>query len=250
MKIERIIKKKSNIYEIILSDKTSLSFYDETIFRFNLLITKKINKDDLEKINHFNLQVEAYYKALSYIKKKLRTRMELYKKLEELKYDENIIKNVLEKLEKQKYLNDELYIKSYINDQVNLTLKGPIKIKKELNNLGFSNVDSYFEIIDEEVWKNKVKKIIDKNIKSNKKYSKNNLIIKIKSNLIQNGYNIDNFSYLFTDLKIEDDEEIIKKLMEKAKIKYSKKYSGKELEYKIKQYMYSKGFNISIDKYL
>ncbi len=250
MKIERIIKKKSNIYEIILSDKTSLSFYDETIFRFNLLITKKINKDDLEKINHFNLQVEAYYKALSYIKKKLRTRMELYKKLEELKYDENIIKNVLEKLEKQKYLNDELYIKSYINDQVNLTLKGPIKIKKELNNLGFSNVDSYFEIIDEEVWKNKVKKIIDKNIKSNKKYSKNNLIIKIKSNLIQNGYNIDDFSYLFTDLKIEDDEEIIKKLMEKAKIKYSKKYSGKELEYKIKQYMYSKGFNISIDKYL
>lgn len=250
MKIERIIKKKSNIYEIILSDKTSLSFYDETIFRFNLLITKKINKDDLEKINHFNLQVEAYYKALSYIKKKLRTRMELYKKLEELKYDENIIKSVLEKLEKQKYLNDELYIKSYINDQVNLTLKGPIKIKKELNNLGFSNVDSYFEIIDEEVWKNKVKKIIDKNIKSNKKYSKNNLIIKIKSNLIQNGYNIDDFSYLFTDLKIEDDEEIIKKLMEKAKIKYSKKYSGKELEYKIKQYMYSKGFNISIDKYL
>ena len=250
MKIERIIKKKSNIYEIILSDKTSLSFYDETIFRFNLLITEKINKDDLEKINHFNLQVEAYYKALSYIKKKLRTRMELYKKLEELKYDENIIKNVLEKLEKQKYLNDELYIKSYINDQVNLTLKGPIKIKKELNNLGFSNVDSYFEIIDEEVWKNKVKKIIDKNIKSNKKYSKNNLIIKIKSNLIQNGYNIDDFSYLFTDLKIEDDEEIIKKLMEKAKIKYSKKYSGKELEYKIKQYMYSKGFNISIDKYL
>ena len=250
MKIERIIKKKSNIYEIILSDKTSLSFYDETIFKFNLLITEKINKDDLEKINHFNLQVEAYYKALSYIKKKLRTRMELYKKLEELKYDENIIKSVLEKLEKQKYLNDELYIKSYINDQVNLTLKGPIKIKKELNNLGFSNVDSYFEIIDEEVWKNKVKKIIDKNIKSNKKYSKNNLIIKIKSNLIQNGYNIDDFSYLFTDLKIEDDEEIIKKLMEKAKIKYSKKYSGKELEYKIKQYMYSKGFNISIDKYL
>ena len=151
MKIEKIIKKKSNIYEIILSDKTSLSFYDETIFRFNLLITEKINKDDLEKINHFNLQVEAYYKALNYIKKKLRTRMELYKKLKELKYDENIIKNVLEKLEKQKYLNDELYIKSYINDQINLTLKGPIKIKRELNNLGFSNIDPYFENIDKEV---------------------------------------------------------------------------------------------------
>ena len=250
MKIEKIIKKKSNIYEIILSDKTSLSFYDETIFRFNLLITKKINKDDLEKINHFNLQVEAYYKALSYIKKKLRTRMELYKKLEELKYDENIIKNVLEKLEKQKYLNDELYIKSYINDQINLTLKGPIKIKRELNNLGFSNIDPYFENIDKEVWKNKVKKIIDKNIKSNKKYSKNNLIMKIKNNLIQNGYNIDDYSYWITDLKIEDDEEIVKKLIDRAKIKYSKKYSGKELEYKIKQYMYSKGFNISIDKYL
>lgn len=250
MKIEKIIKKKSNIYEIILSDKTSLSFYDETIFKFNLLITEKINKDDLEKINHFNLQVEAYYKALNYIKKKLRTRMELYKKLKELKYDENIIKNVLEKLEKQKYLNDELYIKSYINDQINLTLKGPIKIKRELNNLGFSNIDPYFENIDKEVWKNKVKKIIDKNIKSNKKYSKNNLIMKIKNNLIQNGYNIDDYSYWITDLKIEDDEEIVKKIIDRAKIKYSKKYSGKELEYKIKQYMYSKGFNISIDKYL
>lgn len=250
MKIEKIIKKKSNIYEIILSDKTSLSFYDETIFHYNLLLTKEINKTDLKDINYFNLQVEAYYKALNYIKKKLRTKLEIYNKLKGFNYDENIIKNVLEKLEKQKYLNDELYIKSYINDQVNLTLKGPIKIKRELNNLGFNNIDSYFESIDKKVWENKVQKIIDKNIKSNKKYSKNNLVIRIKNNLVQNGYNIDDFSYLFDNIKIEDNEEIIKKLIERAKKKYSKKLTGKELEYKIKQYMYSKGFNISIDKYL
>lgn len=143
MKIEKIIKKKSNIYELILSDKTSLSFYDETIFYYNLLLTKEINKTDLKGINYFNLQVEAYYKALNYIKKKLRTKLEIYNKLKGFNYDENIIKNVLEKLEKQKYLNDELYIKSYINDQVNLTLKGPIKIKRELNNLGFNNINAF-----------------------------------------------------------------------------------------------------------
>ena len=42
MKIEKFKKKKNNIYEIILSDNTSLSFYDDTILKYNLLLTKDI----------------------------------------------------------------------------------------------------------------------------------------------------------------------------------------------------------------
>ena len=44
-------------------------------------------------------------------------------------------------------------------------------------------------------------------------------------------------------VSIKDDKELVKKEYDKIYKKLSKKYSGSELEYKVKQKMYSLGFN-------
>ena len=44
MKITKIIKKRNNQYQILLSDNTSLSFYDDTIIHFNLLAKKDFSE--------------------------------------------------------------------------------------------------------------------------------------------------------------------------------------------------------------
>ena len=59
MKIEKIIKKKNNLYQILLSDNTSLSFYDETIIKYNLLVKKEFDSKLLAEIVTYNNNIKA-----------------------------------------------------------------------------------------------------------------------------------------------------------------------------------------------
>ena len=243
MKVERIVKQKNNQYKVILSDKTSLSFYDDTIIKCNLLSKREFDEKKLEEIVNYNNSVSAYYDALKYIKSKLRTKKEIKDKLRGKNFSDDIIDKTIKRLEEQMYLNDELYIKCYVADQINLTLKGPKKIVYELEKLGFKSsvVEKYLDC-DAYFWQERIKKIIEKKIKSNHNYSKKILQNKIKQDLVNLGYSNDIIGNLVEDINYQDDEAIIKREIVKANKKYSKKYQGKELELKIKQYLYNKGF--------
>ena len=86
MEIKKITKKKNNLYQILLSDNTSLSFYDDTIIKYNLLVNKVFDDKRFYEIVLYNKEVEAYYKALNYINAKLRTKKEMADKLKNLGY--------------------------------------------------------------------------------------------------------------------------------------------------------------------
>ena len=242
MKIEKIVKKNKNVYQIKFSDNTSLNFYDDTIIKYNLLVNKNVDEATYKEALLFNQKAEAYYKAINYINQKLRTKREIEKKLKD--YNKDIVKEVIIKLEEQKYLNDDMYIKSYINDQINLTLKGPKKIIYELNKLGFKNVDNYMSDITDDVWDIKIKKIINKKEKSNHNLSKNFLIKKIKNDLITLGYPNYLIEQEINNIDYQDNKQIIEKEINKFMKKYQNKYSKEELKFKLKRYLYSKGFVI------
>ena len=248
MKITRFKKKRNNIYEIILSDNTSLSFYDDTILKYNLLIKKEIDDKVLKEILEYNNAIDAYYKALNYINKKLRTKKEINSYLTKYNYSNNIINNTISKLKNNGYLNDELYIKSYINDQVNLTMKGPKKILMELEKLGFNNQDinNYLDTFSSDVWEDKIKIIINKKIRGNHKLSSNMLIKKIKQDLIQLGYSIDIINSIISNISIDEDVSIIEKEYDKLYKKLMKKHDKDKINSLIKYELIKKGFSTDI----
>ena len=67
MKIKKIEKKTNNLYKITLSDNTSLSFYDETIIKFDLLFNKELYKEKIDDLIIFNNKIDGYYKMINYI---------------------------------------------------------------------------------------------------------------------------------------------------------------------------------------
>lgn len=241
MEIVKLIKKNKNVYQVKFSDNTSLNFYDDTIINYNLLVNKEISDLQIKEIINYNNKIDAYYKALSYINVKLRTKNEIRKKLKD--YDKNIIDEVIEKLASQKYLDDELYIKSYINDQINLTLNGPKKILFELEKLGFKDIYKYMYMFDDVNWQEKTEKIISKKVKSNHNLSVIMLKNKIKNDLINLGYSKDLFQDVVENYVLLDNEEIINKEINKFKKKYKNKYSEEDINYKLKYYLNQKGFN-------
>ena len=219
MKIIKYTKKNKNTYEITLENKEIITIYDE------------------------NTYYEAYYKALKYLSIKMRTNLEITKYLSN--YPSNIIDKVITKLYEENYLNDELYITSYINDQINLNNKGYNKILKELELMGFdSNTISYYlNLVDHNTWLNNINKYITKKNKHNYKGSSKNYKLKILNDLLNKGYFKEDITKFLDNLDVRDDKSNIIKDYDKAYLNLSKKYQGRELEYKIKNKLLSKGYD-------
>lgn len=245
MEIVKFKKKKANIYEIMLSDNTSLSFYDDTIFKYNLLINKKLDDKLFKEILMYNNSINAYYMALSYIKKKLRTEKEIESYLKKKEVSSKDIKNTVVRLKKEGYLNDEVYIQAYVNDQVNLTSKGPLKIINELDRLGFDSeqIRRYLDTISDDEWKEKINKIVKKKINSNHNLTKQMLFLKVKNELVNLGYELEMINSVINNWDIEEDEEIVKRIGEKEYKRLSKKYQGDKLLFYLKSKLYQKGID-------
>lgn len=245
MLIKKFIKKKNSWYDILLEDGRKFLIHEELILKYKLLITKDIDELTEEKILKENNIFFAYDKALKYITRKMRSVFEIESYLYKLEIEENIINQVILKLNSLGYLNDREYAKCYVNDSIYLSNDGPNKIIFNLkkNKISDEIITEVIDVFDYEKQEEKVNKLIQKHIKSNTNKSLNFLKQKIVVNLVNLGYDRQLIINLLENYDI-DDKEIFEKEYRKLYEKLSKKYSGKELEYRLKQKLYQKGFHI------
>lgn len=240
MEIIKYKKLKNNIYEVELSNDLKIKLYDDVIIKYNLLINKKLTDKSLKEIIEYNESLDAYYLSIKYLNNKLRCEKEIYEYLKRKDIQESIISLTIERLKNTNYINRENYIKCYINDKIRLTNDGPLKIKRELKELGFEE-EEYNHLLEYN-YNDKIEKIINKKIESNHKLSNKMLKINITNYLINQGYSKEMFSTQINRIKI-DNKDFIKKDTIKLIKKYSKKYHNKELLYYIKNKLYAKGYN-------
>ena len=241
MKILKFTKLKNNKYKLLLANNDELILYDDVILKFNLLNSKDIASKDYSKIINYQNELLSYYRSIKYLSLKMRSEKEIEKYLKKLNIPEEIIIKTIKRLKKEGYLNELQYIHYYITDQLNLTLKGPLKIKKELLDLGIKEEDINKELstINMDIWQTKALKIIAKKLKINKD-SKQIFKRKIKEYLYKEGYT-DKY-YQLNDLKINDDDNFIK-IANLIYNKLKRKYSDEKLIFYLKQKLYNKGFS-------
>lgn len=244
MKIEKFIKDKGNKYKIVVDNDLKICLYDDVIVKYNLLVNKEMNENKFKEITKYNDELDSYYKAIKYINRKMRSKKEIIKYLEK-DFDPNVINKTINKLEIDGYLHEDIYIKAYINDQVNLTLNGPYKIKKELLKLDLNEtkVDKEVNSINEDVWLNKINKIVNKKIKSNHNYSEKKLKEKINYDLCNLGYHKDMIMDILSNIEITTNQDLILKEGRKIYQKLSLKYQDEKLKYYFQSKMYAKGFS-------
>lgn len=246
LKIEKFKKRPNGLYTLYFDNFNTYDFYEEIILKYELLITKSIDENELDQILKDNKNYECYYQALKLLKRMIKTKQEIIKYLKDKDFNKESIEMSIKKLEEQGYINDQNYAKSYVHNCIITTTKGPNKIASELEKKGVTSNDyeAALEEYTSSLEKEKVEKLISKKIKSNHNKSAKILKQKLSLDLINNGFHQDIVKEVLNNTKIEEDDEIVKKEYQKYYNKLSKKYKGKELEYKLKQKMYSLGFNI------
>lgn len=245
MKIEKYQKLKSGKYKVYLEDDRKLELYEDSILKYNLLISKELDDELIEEIQKDNNYLDAYYLSLKYLDVRPRSKKEINDNLVKKGFDSEVIIDTIKKLERQGYINDVSFGRMYLNNKLITTSNGPLKIRKELqqHNLSDEDINNILEDYTEDIQIEKINKQINRIVKSN--HNKGNVYIKRKINMDLNneGFSSSLVESAINSLELDDDENRAKIEYEKLYKKLSKKYSGSELEFKINQKLYQKGFH-------
>ncbi len=243
MKVQSYKKLKNGQYEVYFENKEKVLLYEDAILDAEILRKKDITIEELNKIISLNEKYEVYIKSIKYLNTKMRSEKEIRTKFKD--YSKEALDYAINRLKKEGYLNNKTFIQAYVNDQINLKIVGPNKIKKDLSSLGFSEQE-FQEIIasvDEEIWLLKLRKLIDKIVKSNHNKSNANLAIKITNDLMNKGFPSYMISKEISTIKFKDDTLLLEKEFNKIYKKYKDKYSKEELKYQLTNKLYQKGFD-------
>ena len=190
MKIEKYELTKKNIYNVYLSNGEVLELNGKVITDNELLIKKDIDNELYDKLKKDNTICILVNTSVKYIDRRLRSINELRDYLKNKEEDTIIIEEVIDKLIDYKYLDDDRFTKAFIKDKLNFTNWGDYKIKNELKRLGVNEEVIYNNMsnIDDNIYYERINKIIDKDISINKKYSGIKLKNKIYNYLLTLGY--------------------------------------------------------------
>ena len=204
MKIVKYIKLSSGKYKVLFDNKKELILYEKVIKDTNLLYKKEITSEEYNNLVSLNNYHDIYNKAIKYIEIRLRSKKEIINYLNKMNLSTEVIDDILNKLIDNYYIDDERFSKAYINDKYNFSNNGPYKIINELVKLGINKDTAYtytFDIITNE--EEKINKLINKYIKSDRKHDWYYLRNKIYNNLINLGYSkeivlsiLNNYNYV------------------------------------------------------
>ena len=188
MKIIKYEKKPGGNYLVYFDNDTKIKLNEDIILKYKLLYKEEIDEFLLEDIINDNNNYDIYNKCVNYIGVRLRSINEIKEYMERKRVTPEVMDDTINRLIKNKLLDDEVFTKAFIKDKLNFTTMGPYRIKQELerNKIDSSIIDKYINEIDYDMLAEKINKQINKLIKSNRK--KTDLKNKIYHNLLNLGY--------------------------------------------------------------
>lgn len=190
MEIIKYEKTSKNNYNVFLSNGEVLTLDERVITDNELLLKKEVDSALYDRLNKDNRVYELIDISIKYIMVRLRSIYEMREYLKKKENEEDVIEDVITKLKALKYLDDDRFAKAFIKDKLSFTTMGDYKIKMELVRLGVDSqiIENNMEFIDSKILEEKMKKMIEKDIRTNKKYAGINLKNKIYNHLVSSGY--------------------------------------------------------------
>ena len=190
MKIEKYEYTKKNKYNVYLDNGEVLTLYEKVITEEELLLKKEIDKELYNKLLKRNTLYDSVDLAIKYIDIRLRSKLEIKNYLLKKEVEEDIIDEIIDILLKNNYLDDDKFTKYFIKDKLAFTSMWDYKIKLELQRYGVDNsiIEDNISLIDDNLLEDKMKKTIEKDLRTNKKYSGATLKNKIYNHLVSQGY--------------------------------------------------------------
>lgn len=246
LKISKIKKTSSGKYSLVLDNKEKIVTYDDVILKNNLLYKKEIDSELFNQLNVDTKYYDIYNKCVKLISIRLRSEKEINEYLDHNNIFVEQKNKIISELKNNGLINDKQFTRAFIVDKINFSNNGPLKIKKELetHNIDENIIDEELSNIDNSIYLEKIKKIIDRRLKVNRKYSGYILKQKIMTDLTALGFYREDINSCLNYITV-DNSSLIDGTYDKLYKKLCLKYEGNELHRKLKEKLYQKGFSLS-----
>lgn len=146
-------KKREGYYSIFINEEYSFSLSELDLSTVSLHIGQSITKTKLAELRQASLASKAYSRAIYYLRYGPRSVWQMRQYLKnKAGFETQEIEQVIVKLEKDGYLNDEVYIDSYLNSRQISRPRSKRQLNAELRKKGISpsTIDIKLSGIDEE----------------------------------------------------------------------------------------------------
>ncbi|SKA86768.1 regulatory protein [Caloramator quimbayensis] len=211
MIITKVIKQnnKNERYNVFIDDEYSFSASSEDILKYSIKSGLEITKEQLNSLIECCEVTKCYNYALFILGKKDYTEYEISKKISDKGYSFTSISKTIEKLKLYDIINDERYVKKYINDCIYIKKYGRKKIEYNLQKKGINPdliKECFFDNNSDYEYENALE-ILQKKIKYCK--DEKNIRNKLIRHLLSKGFTYDIVKKAISSLKIEDDGDLL-----------------------------------------
>ncbi|MGM1020105.1 MAG: regulatory protein RecX [Bacillota bacterium] len=133
----------------------SLSILEDVMIKYNMFKGTTFVKKELEEIVLADEKQQAYVHALRYLGRKPRTRQEIEQRLTQKEMGQAVIDEVLNRLERERLVDDDLYARQWARQRITSQRKGKMWVRQELRQKGISKAsigEALGEVSDQEEW--------------------------------------------------------------------------------------------------
>lgn len=133
-KVER--EPKSDHRYILYFGPLALSVHEDIMIKYRMTSESTFTKEELQEIILADERQRAYILGLRYLERKPRTTVEMEKRLRQKEFGEAIIAEVLDRLGRERLLDDGQYARQWAEQRVTGHRKGRLWVRYELQSKG------------------------------------------------------------------------------------------------------------------
>ncbi len=244
IEVQKNNKERFNIY---IDQVFTMGISMDTLVAFNLKKGDIVDKNQIDAINQEEYDRQAINQAMQYLSYRKRTRKEIKLHLLKQDFPETVIARAIDYCEHLQLIDHRDYMISLKNTLLRTTDKGPEIFRQKLIEAGIEAdlIDEGVQLYEEEQPIDAIVTLGEKIMKQ-KKGPVSKVKLKIQQSLQQKGYRLETIYKVMDQLEIEQDSEMIDKLLqrdlEKVYNKNQKKYSGQPLYMKTVEGLLRKGY--------
>ncbi|AHV97788.1 regulatory protein RecX [Paenibacillus sabinae] len=134
--ITKVERQKSGHRYMLHFGPYRLSVHEDIMIKYRMISGNVFTKEDLQEIVLADERQRAYVEGLRYLERKPRTRMEMARRLRQKEIGEELIDEVLERLRRERLIDDSQYAKQWAEQRVTGHRKGKLWVRHELRGKG------------------------------------------------------------------------------------------------------------------
>lgn len=242
-------KKRKNRYNIFLNDEYAFAIDEDVFVKYHIHKGMELTEKEIQEITNDEDFHSTYVMAINYLSYRMRTSREIRTYLREKEVTQEMIEEVVNRLEREELIDDQSFAEAFVRDRMKQTSKGPRIIVKELQEKGVNRDIASSAVLqyDEEEQFSKAYKWAQKEAKKKSTHAAKRQKTQIHNKLMQKGFASDVVSAVMNEIEIEvDEEEEYRKLEKQAYTllrRYEKRHEGYELKMKLKAALYQRRFS-------